>query len=290
LKRNVWVPALLLVAAAVVFAQERKGKDIADHEGLSRNMRAAMRAAPAPQSNCAPKGQMQFGQQISDSVTLTSCISSSGGSTTYVDFWTLNATAGHTIQIDVHSVLIFVATVQDFTTGATLASTNDCGFSAANCTLTYTIPTSGPYLIGFGALNTGSYTLFATDLTAAQPTPTPTTTPGPSGCATLSTQLCLDGHYTVSVHWDTSDGRSGDGTPVPLTANTGYFWFFDSTNVELTVKVLDGHAINGHEWVFYGALSNVHYVITVTDTVSNTFRTYENPQGTQASVGDTTAF
>jgi hypothetical protein len=289
-KKTVWVPALLLVAAVVVFAQERKGKDIADHAGLSRNMHAAMKAAP--QSNCVPKGQIQFGQQVSDSVTLTSCISTSGGSTTYTDFWTLNATAGHTIQVEAHSVLIFEATIQDATTGTVLASTNDCGFSSADCTLTYTIPTSGTYLVGFGAINTGSYTLLATDLTAIQPTPSPvtTTTPPPSGCAVLSTQLCLDGHYTVSVHWDTTDGRSGDGTPVPLTANTGYFWFFDPSNVELTIKVLDAHAINGHEWVFYGALSNVHYVITVTDTISGAVRTYENPQGTQASVGDTSAF
>ncbi|HXO42065.1 MAG TPA: hypothetical protein VN999_11480, partial [Thermoanaerobaculia bacterium] len=30
----------------------------------------------------------------------------------------------------------------------------------------------------------------------------------------------------------------------------GYFWFFDPSNVELTVKVLDGRAVNGHFWVF----------------------------------------
>jgi hypothetical protein len=39
---------------------------------------------------------------------------------------------------------------------------------------------------------------------------------------------------------------------VPLGADTGYFWFFEDTNVELVVKVLDGRAINGHTWVFYG--------------------------------------
>jgi len=288
--KRVWVPALLLVAAVVVFAQERKGKDVADHAGLSRNMQTAMRAAP--QSVCIPKGQMPFGQLVSDSLTLDSCVSSSNGTTIYSDFWTLQATAGHTIQVLANSVLIFQATIQDFTTGTVLASTGDCGSLSSTCTMTYTIPTSGPYLVGFGSINTGSYTLLATDLTAIQPTPTPVTTPTPvpSGCATLSTQLCLDSQYTVSVHWDTTDGRSGDGTPVPLTANTGYFWFFDPTNVELTVKVLDGHAINGHEWVFYGALSNVHYIITVTDTVSGAVRTYENPQGTQASFADTSAF
>ena len=290
MNKRVWVPALLLVAAVVVFAQERKGKDVADHEGFSRDIYTAMKAAP--QSNCIPKGQMQFGQLVSDSLTVDSCVSTSSGTTIYSDLWTLEATAGHTIQVLANSVLIFQATIQDATTGTVLASTSDCGSLSPTCLITYTIPTSGPYLVGFGSINTGSYTLLATDLTAIQPTPSPvvTTTPVPSGCATLSTQLCLDSHYSVSVHWDTTDGRSGDGTPVPLTANTGYFWFFDPTNVELTVKVLDGHAINGHEWVFYGALSNVHYIITVTDTVSGAVRTYENPQGTQASISDTSAF
>ena len=144
MKKTVWVPALLLIAAVVVFAQDRKGKDIADHEGLSRDMHTAMKAAP--QSNCIPKGQMQFGQLVSDSVTLDSCVSTSGGSTIYSDFWTLDATAGHTIQVQAHSVLIYQATIQDFTTGTVLASTNDCGFSFATCTFTYTIPTTGNLL------------------------------------------------------------------------------------------------------------------------------------------------
>jgi hypothetical protein len=42
-------------------------------------------------------------------------------------------------------------------------------------------------------------------------------------------------------------GTSGTGVAVPLTGNTGYFWFFNSSNVELMVKVLDGDAVNGHQ-------------------------------------------
>ena len=75
-----------------------------------------------------------------------------------------------------------------------------------------------------------------------------------------------------------------------MTSDTGHFWFFTDTNVELVVKVLDGRAINNHFWVFYGALSNVQYVITVLDTQTQTSRTYTNPQGTLASVADTAAF
>ena len=49
-------------------------------------------------------------------------------------------------------------------------------------------------------------------------------------------------------------GTSGRGAAVPLTGDTGYFWFFNSANVELIVKVLDGRTVNGQFWVFYGAL------------------------------------
>ena len=77
---------------------------------------------------------------------------------------------------------------------------------------------------------------------------------------------------------------------MPLTGDTGYFWFFDPANVELIIKVLDGRALNSHFWVFYGALSNVEYTLTVTDTQTGAVRRYLNPAVQLASVGDTTAF
>ena len=56
------------------------------------------------------------------------------------------------------------------------------------------------------------------------------------------------------------------------------------------MKVLDGRLVNGHFWVFYGALSDVHYMVNVTDTQTGVTVSYENPQGTLASVADTNAF
>jgi hypothetical protein len=56
------------------------------------------------------------------------------------------------------------------------------------------------------------------------------------------------------------------------------------------VKVLDGTAVTGHFWVFYGALSNVEYELTVTDTATGEVNVYTNPRGRFASVGDTAAF
>jgi hypothetical protein len=115
------------------------------------------------------------------------------------------------------------------------------------------------------------------------------------GCLPLAadpTSLCLaSGHFTVSVQFtDPRTGLAGAATAVPLTDDTGAFWFFDDSNLELMVKVLDGRTVNGKFWVFYGALSDVDYTITVTRPETGEVKTYHNPRGTLASRGDTQAF
>jgi hypothetical protein len=108
-------------------------------------------------------------------------------------------------------------------------------------------------------------------------------------CASGQT-LCLDeGLFQVQVSWQSSTS-SGVGQAIGVTRSTGAFWFFDPTNLELVVKVLDGRSINGKWWVFYGSLTNVESTPTVTDTLTGAVKTYLNPQGTLASVADTSAF
>jgi hypothetical protein len=110
-------------------------------------------------------------------------------------------------------------------------------------------------------------------------------------CVPGANALCLAGNrFRVEVEWRDYAGGSGFGTPAPLTPDTGTFWFFDAANTELIVKVLDARAINGHFWVYYGALSNVEYTLRVTDSATGQVRRYENPAGTFASRGDVDAF
>jgi hypothetical protein len=112
-----------------------------------------------------------------------------------------------------------------------------------------------------------------------------------NACTPHATQLCLNqNRFALSVSWRDFQGNTGAGRAVPLSADTGVFWFFEDTNVELVAKVLDGTWLNGHHWVFYGALSNVEYTLTVTDTLTGEVKSYFNPSGTFASVGDTVAF
>lgn len=127
------------------------------------------------------------------------------------------------------------------------------------------------------ALLIGSF-LVSADLTAAP-------------CPASDTVLCLAAQrFSAEVRWRDFAGNTGAGRAVGLTADTGYFWFFSDSNVELVVKVLDARGFNGHFWVFFGALSNVEYTLTVTDTETGATKSYQNPSGRFASVGDTAAF
>lgn len=112
-----------------------------------------------------------------------------------------------------------------------------------------------------------------------------------AGCPGGETTLCLSlARFCMQVRWTTSDGRAGAGIPLPITAESGAFWFFTPTNIELAVKVLDGSAVNGNYWMFYGAMTNVEFTLTVTDTRTGRSKVYFNPQGRLESVADTAAF
>ena len=53
--------------------------------------------------------------------------------------------------------------------------------------------------------------------------------------------------------------------------------------------MLDGRTLTGHFWFFYGALSDVEYTITVTDTETGFTKSYHNEPGEICGRGDTTA-
>jgi subtilisin-like proprotein convertase family protein len=116
--------------------------------------------------------------------------------------------------------------------------------------------------------------------------------PALAPCVAGPNTLCLNSNrFQVSVAWQVpTQGTSGVGNAVPLTTDTGYFWFFTANNIELVLKVVDGRPLNGKFWVFYGALTDVQYTLTVTDSVTGNQKTYFSPQGTLASQADTAAF
>lgn len=102
-----------------------------------------------------------------------------------------------------------------------------------------------------------------------------------SACIPTATALCLNrGRFKVEANYRTVAGQTGDAQVVKLTDETGYFWFFNATNVESVVKILDGCALNNRFWVFAGGLTDVFVSLTITDTETGLVKTYSNPLAT----------
>lgn len=108
--------------------------------------------------------------------------------------------------------------------------------------------------------------------------------PGPS-------RLCLgDRRFEVEIRWADFRGESGFGQAQEMTDDTGGFWFFDSANVEVVVKILDARSVNGRFWVYFASLTNVEFELSIRDTDNNASRSYRNPLNRFASFGDVDAF
>jgi hypothetical protein len=111
-------------------------------------------------------------------------------------------------------------------------------------------------------------------------------------CTASATTLCLSyGRFSVTATWATSTGQSGVANMIQITDDTGVMWFFDPSELEAEVKIVDGCGLGGHYWFFAGGLTNVEVTITVTDTSTGLRQVYTNPQGTAfAPIQDTSAF
>jgi hypothetical protein len=100
-------------------------------------------------------------------------------------------------------------------------------------------------------------------------------------CVSDAFTMCLNGgRFEVVATFDTGQGQSGSAEMVRLTDDSGYMWFFNSTNIEVVIKVLNACALNNAYWVFAGGLTNVQVLITVTDSITGAFVQYQNPLNT----------
>jgi hypothetical protein len=196
----------------------------------------------------------------------------------YADAFTFSGIGGSTVGIGFQATFSIIVYVYSPTVELVTSTAASTGNSAV---FLLRLPMTGQYAVAVTSLNpfaTGSYSLLLScQSTADHP-------------CTGDPVVKLQGNrFSVRATWR-ANNQSGVGAPAKITADSAHFWFFSPNNVELIVKVLDGRAINGRYWVFYGALSNVEYTITVTDTLTGRVKTYFNPNGRFGSVGDTEGF
>ncbi|MEO8197408.1 MAG: hypothetical protein ABI689_11885 [Thermoanaerobaculia bacterium] len=87
-------------------------------------------------------------------------------------------------------------------------------------------------------------------------------------CTPNGSTLCFDsGRFRVRSLWHDFAGRSGSGEAMPLSDESGYFWFFEPDNLELAVKLVDGCDFNDRFWIYAAGLTNLAVDLTVEDTL-----------------------
>lgn len=114
-----------------------------------------------------------------------------------------------------------------------------------------------------------------------------------TACVPGETALCLNnGRFKVTAMFRTvTDPGLLPARTVTLTEDTGYLYFFDRKNVEVTIKVLNGCGLNSRYWVFAAGMTNVQVVLTVTDTKTGAIKEYTNPLNRAfRPIQDTVAF
>ncbi|HEX2162478.1 MAG TPA: Calx-beta domain-containing protein [Thermoanaerobaculia bacterium] len=113
-------------------------------------------------------------------------------------------------------------------------------------------------------------------------------------CVEDATTHCLaGGRFRVTVDFQApGDPAPRPGQTIPLTDDSGLFWFFAASNVEMLIKVLDACVEPFNRfWVFYAATTNVAFTVNVVDTETGMLQQYSNEQGQAAlPVQDTNAF
>lgn len=113
-------------------------------------------------------------------------------------------------------------------------------------------------------------------------------------CVEDAETLCLTGgRFRVTVDFrPPGEAAARPAQKIDLRDDSGLFWFFQESNIEMLIKTLDACVDPFNRfWVFFAATTDVEFTVTVTDTERNQTRTYSNPQGQAAlPVQDTDAF
>jgi hypothetical protein len=111
-------------------------------------------------------------------------------------------------------------------------------------------------------------------------------------CLPSATTLCLDHRrFAVTATYEAPPGLPGAAHALPATDGSGFLWFFQANNLEVSAKILDGCGVNGSAWFFASGLTDAGVAITVTDTGTGGTKTYVNPNGVPfVSIQDTAAF
>lgn len=185
-------------------------------------------------------------------------------------------------------------------------SSNEAGFRVERRTVGeafHEIATTGPNATSYhdGALDPSTFYLYrvrasgGTANSAYSNEASAATLGNVAPCVAGPETLCVNGgRFQAELEWRISDGTAGQGHAVPVASapDSGLFYFFSPSNLEMLIKVLNACvAPYNRYWVFFAATTNVEFVVVVTDTQTGKTKPYFNPLNRAApSVQDSDAF
>ena len=109
-------------------------------------------------------------------------------------------------------------------------------------------------------------------------------------CSFGGAALCLDNRFSVTARFHTDTGSS-PAHAVPMTKESGYFWFFGPQNAEIVVKIVDACSFTSNFWFFAAGMTDVGVDLVVLDTKTGAVRRYSSPAGSAfKAIQDTNAF
>jgi plastocyanin len=191
--------------------------------------------------------------------------------------WTLNSTNQTGLVIQSRTLDGTYATLNNGPSSATATELTVSGLTAAT-----------GYAFHIAASNASGISAYSNEATAS-------TDATPAACVAGAQTLCLgdNGRFQVQVSY-AAPSQSGAATVVPLAGNpdSGLLYFFQASNIEMLIKVLNACAAPfNHYWVFFAATTNVQFIVTVIDTQTGSVQTYFNALNHAADpVQDTSAF
>lgn len=143
----------------------------------------------------------------------------------------------------------------------------------------------------------GTYSIQPTLDGEALPTSTVTIAPAPTSVTLGWPGEYYGSSFPVELEWrDPRSGALRQAGTTQLSRLSSGFWFLQPQNLEVTLKILDGRAINGHFWLFLSGMTHLEFTLRVRHCVDGDPPycsepvEYHSPAGARAHVVDLSAF